>query len=629
MKKYIFSAICACVALFASAQEPVFYGYAPDQMAEAAQVAQGQGANGFLAGLVCFDPAVDPAWKRLEGHQVKGVRCYFRADYKQSRQDRSFIMHTVGTADATPTKKICDFFEGWNEIYFDEPLTIGSEPIFLGMQVYEQRGTSHPFVSYGSASVPGGCWINLNKQGWNNYTDRGTLLIQAILDDAAAEKIENMVYAQVATTPQTVAPSKTFDCEVYFHNHTGQTVNSVELQNLGQGDETPYTSEVFFDTPLAPHEGRNIPMEVYAGSETGVNQWVQLTVSKVNGEATQETRPGISHHYVTIDAFQRVPLVEEFTSQYCTNCPFMIYYLDKAMHEYDGELVYVTHHTGFAPDIFTHPGEDALTYLFGNQYSFNPAVMYDRRVFPGEIAPVNAAQVAETTPYTDAFNAVAPLLAMAEVNIDFTYNADNATIKPTISGRINSEMAAAGTQTYLSVYLVEDNIPVTEELFQQGLVEEEGAPDDLIESFRHNGVKRHVFTEHIGTALTLDGENKFSIEFEQIDLNTAWNADNMRMVAFVHLVDQNDMTKNEVLNAAQKWLTALGSVQGVQDKEGDVHFYINNDRTIAAPANVNSYRLYNTQGQFIATGSRLQPGVYIVNYKTTDGATGTQKLLVR
>ena len=156
MKKYLFSAICACAAIFASAQEPVFYGYAPDQMAETAQVAQGQGANGFLAGLVCFDPAVDPAWKRLEGHQVKGVRCYFRADYKQSRQDRSFIMHTVGTADATPTKKICDFLEGWNEIYFDEPLTIGSEPIFLGMQVYEQRGTSHPFVSYGSASVPGG-----------------------------------------------------------------------------------------------------------------------------------------------------------------------------------------------------------------------------------------------------------------------------------------------------------------------------------------------------------------------------------------------------------------------------------------------------------------------------------------
>ena len=134
MKKFILSAICTCAAILVSAQELVLYGYAPEQMAENAQIGQGQGGNGFLGGLVCFDPALDPAWKRLEGHQVKGVRCYLRADYKQARQDRSLIMHTVGSADATPTKKICDFLEGWNEIYFDEPLTIGSEPIYLSIR---------------------------------------------------------------------------------------------------------------------------------------------------------------------------------------------------------------------------------------------------------------------------------------------------------------------------------------------------------------------------------------------------------------------------------------------------------------------------------------------------------------
>lgn len=628
MKKFILSAICTCAAILVSAQELVLYGYAPDQMAENAQIGQGQGGNGFLGGLVCFDPALDPAWKRLEGHQVKGVRCYLRADYKQARQDRSLIMHTVGSADATPTKKICDFLEGWNEIYFDEPLTIGSEPIYLGMQVYEQRGTSHPFVSYGSASVPGACWINLNKEGWTNYTDRGTLLIQAILDDEAADKIDNMVYAQVATTPQTVAPSKTFDCEVYFNNHTDQAINSIELQTLGQGDEKPYITEVTFDTPLAAHEGRNIPMEIYAGSETGVKQWIQLTVSKIDGKATQEALPGMSYHYVTVDAFQRTPLVEEFTSQFCQTCPFMIYYLDKAMHEYEGELVYVTHHTGFAPDYFTKSGEDVLTYLFGQQTTFNPAVMYDRRVFAGEISPVNGAQVAETTPYTDAFNAVAPMLAMAEVNIEFTYNADEATITPTISGLINSELAAAGTQTYLSAYLVEDNIPLSDVYFQAGLEEEEGAPEDLIESFRHNGIKRHVFTEHIGSPLSLVEGNKYSVSFDPITIKPEWVTDNLRMVAFVHLVDQEDMTKNEVLNAAQKWLTANGAVQGIQTNT-DAKFFINADRTITTPANVTSYRLYNTQGQYIPAGSRLQPGVYIVSYKTTAGTTGTQKLLVR
>lgn len=628
MKKYILSAICVCLALVASAQEPVIYGYAPQQMAETALIGQGQGGNGFLAGLVCFDPAIDPTWKRLEGYKITGVRCYLRSDYKQARQDRSFIMHTIGSPDATPTKKICDFLEGWNEIYFDEPITIGSEPVYLGMQVYEQRGTSHPFVSYGSASVAGACWININKQGWTNYDSRGTLLIQAILEDEAAAQVDNMIYAQVATAPQTVAPSQTFQCEVYFNNLTNQTVSSVELQTLGQGDETPYIEQVTFDTPLAPYEGRNIPMEIYAGSESGVSQWVELNVSKINGESAQNTRGGISYHYVTVDAFQRTPIVEEYTSQYCVNCPQMIYFLEKALHQHDGPWVYVTHHTGFAADIFSHPGEDALNYLFGDAYSSNPAVMYDRRVMTGKVTPINGLNVHETTPYTEALNIVAPMLAKAEVNIDFTYNTDEATIAPTVSGRINSEMAAAGTQTYLSVYLVEDSIPVTDVFFQIGLEEGEGAPDDLQETFRHNGVKRHLFTAHLGDLLTLTNGNEYSVSFDAITLKPEWKTENLRMVAFVHLYDSEDMYKNEVLNAAQKWINRADALQGLH-ADNDALFYINADRTIAAPGNVRSYHLYNMQGQYIPTGTRLEAGIYIVNYKTIGGATGTQKLVVR
>lgn len=630
MIKKLFSSILLVVALTASAQEVVRYGYAPEQMAETDMIAQGQGANGFLGGLICLDPAVDPVVARLEGHQIKGVRCYLRYDYKQARQDRTFIMHTT-SPDATPTKKICDFVQGWNEIYFDEPVTIGSEPIYVGLQVYELRGSSHPFVSYGPASVPGACWINLNKEGWTNYTNRGTLLIQAILDDEAASIVDDMVYAQVASAPQTVAPSTTFDGEVFFNNYTDETINSVELQMLGQGDEVPYTTNVIFDTPLAPHEGRNIPMEVYAGSEVGVSQWVKLTVSKFNDAEAQEAYPGITYHYVTRDAFQRVSLVEEFTSQSCVNCPFMIYYLDKAMHEYDKELVYITHHVGFANDFFTMSGEDDLVYLFGDQYSFNPAVMYDRRVFPGEIAPVIGASVAETTPYTDAFNIVSVMLAMAEVNIDFTHNEADGTLACTVSGRVNSELAASGTDTYISVFLVEDNIPVSDKYFQVGLDDtvEQGAPADLKETFRHNGVKRHAFTAQTGDLLTLGAENDFTISYDAIAINSEWNLDNCRFVAYVHKMDKEDMTQNEVLNAAQKWVTAAGAVDDIVNDNDIVRFVVNPDRTIRPMADVNSYRIYNTQGQYISAHSQLTPGMYVVSYKTIDGLSGVTKLFVR
>lgn len=627
MIRILSTLLLSCAAICMTAQDVVRYGYAPEQMAETSMIAQGQGANGYLAGLICLDPAVDPVVARLNGHQIIGVRCYLRADYKQARNDRSFIMHTT-SPDATPTKKICDFLEGWNEIYFDEPVVIGNEPIYVGMQVYEQRGNSHPFVSYGAASVPGACLINLNKEGWVNYTNRGTLLVQAILDNEAASIVDNMVYAQVASAPQTVAPSETFDCEVFFNNLTDKEVKTLQLQMIGQGDEAPYTTEVVFDTPLAPREGRNIPMQIYAGSETGVNQWLKLSVTNIDGEVSQEACPGLSHHYVTKDAFQRVSLVEEFTSQSCVNCPFMIYYLDKAMHQYSKELVYVTHHAGFAADFFTLPGEDELVYLFGEQYSFNPAVMYDRRVFVGEISPVIGASVAETTPYTDAFNVVTEMLAMASVNID--YKLENGKISCSVTGRVNSELAAAGVNAYITVCLVEDSIPVSDKYFQSGLDDTgEGVPEDLKSSFRHNGVKRHVFTAHTGDLLTLDSENAYSVSYDAVEINPEFNLDNCRLVAYVHKMDKDDMTQNEVLNAGQRWINNTHSIDNIEAEKEEVSFVVNSNRTIVPVGNVVSYRIYNMQGRFISAQSQLLPGVYIVNYKTLAGNEGAAKVVVR
>ena len=627
MKKRILTAALLFIAVCVSAQDVVRYGYAPEEMADIYKIYQGMGSNGFLGGMICLDPAADPVVERLAGHQIKGVRCYLHHDYKQARQKRSMIMHT-GSLEAEPTTKVCDFSEGWNEIYFDEPITIGADPIYLGLQVYESGSASHPFVSYGAASVSGSCWINLNKEGWANYSERGTLLIQAILDDEAAPMVDNMVYAQVAKTPQAVAPSAPFASEIYFNNHTDAAINSVELQMLGQGDNTPRTIEVVFDTPLTAREGRNIPMDVYTGSEVGVSQWIELNVTKINGTEAQAARPGVTNHYVTKDAFNRMSVVEEFTSQSCQNCPFMIYYLDKAMHEYDKDVVYITHHVGFVPDLFTKAGETDLLYLFGEEPTFNPAVMYDRRIMPGKVTPINGASVAETTPYTQALNMVTEILAMAEVNIEVAHDKDNGKIGCTVSGRVNSELVAAGVDAYITVCLVEDNIPVSDKYFQKGLVEEEGAPEDLIESFRHNGVKRHVFTAQTGDLLSYSDGNNYSVTYDAVDIDAEWNLDNCLVAAFVHKVDKVDMSQNEVLNASQKWITAAGAIDDVELKNDDVHFYVNDDRTISIVGDVASYQVYNIHGQFMPTGTTLLQGVYVVTYKTRSGERGTAKLLV-
>lgn len=625
MKKFLLS-LFAIISWAANAQTPVHYGYAPDQVVPEEIQAQGTGENAYVGGMICLDPA-DPVVQRLKGHQVKGVRCYLRAEYIGKRQKRTYIQHVSGTPDATATKTYCDFAEGWNEIMFDEPITIGDEKLFVGLQVYELRGTPYPLVCYAGVSVPGGSWINLKNEGWKEYSDRGTLFIQAILDDDAASKLENTVYAKVASAPLTVAPAQTFDAKVYIHNHSAQSIESIELETIGQGDAEAHTQTVNFDTPLPAYGGSIINLPVRAGCESGASQWIELTVKSVNGASTQAAAAGRTLHYITEDAFLRIPLIEEFTSQRCSNCPFMIYYLDKAMEEYAGPVLYVTHHTGFSDDAFTMPMDADLLYLFGSDYTYNPAVMYDRCVPKGEIAPIVGASEASTAPYTAAIVAASERPAMAEVLVDV--DKSDTQISCRVHGRVNSEMATSGEPLYLSVYLVENGISVDK--YPQLGLDSDGAPEDLLERFKHNGVKRHVFnTVSTGDPLTLQADNTFSVDFAAADFNKLWNWDNCQVIAFVHMMNKDDMTKNEVLNAGSNKLNHLiTGIQAVSNGPStDVRFGVGANGTLQANVPVRSMQIHQLDGRIISNGMPLNSGIYVVSYTLHNGEAGARKVVI-
>lgn len=626
MKKILLVLVMLC-ALQLSAQTP-HYGYAPDNFTAEEMKARGTGENAYMAGMICLDPAVDPVVKRLKGKQVKGVRCFLRAAYAQKRQKYSYIMHTTGSPDAEATKVYCNFEEGWNEIMFDQPITIGDEKLFVGLQVYELRGTPWPLVCYGKASVPGGCWINAKREGWKSYDDQGTLLIQAILEEDALPLLENTVYALASDVPLTVAPAKMFNAGVYFHNCSPEPISSVVLETQGQGDSDVHTQVVNFDTPIPAYGGCYKQMQLRSGAEPGTEQWLTLTVPTVNGEKTQEAAKGTSTLYVTEDAFTRVPLVEQFTSQRCTNCPFMIYYLDKAIEEFSAPVLYVTHHSGYQNDAFTMPIDESLLYLFGEETTSNPAVMYDRCVPVGDNNPVIGANKASTEPYTNALQAALIRPAMAEVIVDL--DESDGKVACRVHGRINREMASSKEPLYLSVYLVEDSITL-ENNPQLGL-DGEGAPADIMERFRHNGIKRHIFNkEHLGDLLTLDENYAYSVDFEAIEINKAWNWKNCHVVAFVHKVDQKDMKNNEVLNAgSSKFNGVVDGIDAVRNNnQADVRFAIGANGALQANMPVKNLQVYDMAGKQINTRGLLRSGAYVLRYTLPNGMQGSQKLMVK
>ncbi len=592
----LFILLSSLSARHSLAQVP--YGYAPMGAAENELSGLGGNKNEFVQGMVLFDPASDPALARIKGKEIKGIRCYMRADYKQKRQSRSAILASTGKVDNLVRTQYVDLTEGWNDVMFDEPLVIGDEKIFLGVQAYETIGTPYPLVAYSKATVPQSCWVNLAKKSWEEYTDRGTLLVFALFDESLSSNFEHTAYAQNTTHPQTVAPERDFTGGLYVHNCSTEPITSIEIAMQGQGATVPTMRTIQFDTPIEAYGGTVVEASLRSGSDEGTSVDWTATVTKVNGTEAQACRPGTTKLYVTFDNFQRTPLIEEFTSQRCINCPQMAYFLDKALEEYGDNYVYISHHSGFQEDVFTtQPDREVLYFFGGYENEYNPAIMYNRAILEGESAVIQGIRDMSAEPYLAALQLASTMPAMAEVNIEET------TQQVTVSGRVARDLV--GQPLYLSCYLVEDGISV-DRYFQKGM-DDADAPSDLKEVFRHNGVILHYFTqEAIGDLLSTDSEGKYSVTYD-LPTKEGFGGTGRRIVAFVHKVNKSKLSDNQVLNAAQSSLGTDGIISMDNGQWTD-------DNEVSSVYDLSGRKVLSHRSPLTTPQSaRLPRGIYIKN----------------
>ena len=549
MRKLIVAILTALCLLPTMGEAQVPYSYAPLEIGDAKTTGVGSNKNSFFQGVTLFDPAEDPALARMKGKKVVGVRCYLRADYKQSRQKRSAILAYEGSLSNNIRTTVVDFSEGWNDMLFDEPIVLGDEKLYLGVQVYETVGSPHPLLTFSDASVPQSCIINLGKQSWDEYFDRGTPFIALLLEEDAATAFENTAYAQNTTHPQTVAPDADFDGGLYIMNQSASPIGKLEIAMTGTGTTEPTYRTVTLPTPLAPGAATVITTKLHSGLGEGTSVDFSVSVTRLNKAVSQDGRTGTTKLYVTYDNFIRTPLIEEFTSQRCVNCPQMAYFLEKALEVYEGDYVYLAHHVGFIEDVFTTQPDREIQYIFGGyENEYNPAIMYNRAILEGESKVIQGVRDMSPTPYTEALTLAAQMPAMAEVSIDATGE------KLKLTGRVARDLK--DNELYLSCYLVEDGIS-TDKYYQLGM-DDADAPSDLHEVFHHNGVILHYFTSSAaGDLLSPDDNGRFSVEYAKAEKD-GFGGTRQRIVAFVHRTNKSSLSDNQVLNASEIILTQTG-----------------------------------------------------------------------
>lgn len=547
--------------LTATAQTP--YGYAPADCADAELSRIGSGKNSFVQGMVCFNPADDPALVRLrdKGYKIKGVRCYLLDEYAQKRQSRSFVCAAEGTPANTVRQTLCNFSAGWNDVLFDEPLPIGEDPIYLGLQVYETIGAAYPLMSYNGATVPQSCLVNIGKKSFEELTDRGTLLVFALFDDEAVSELDRTAYAQNVSSPQTVAPRGTFKGDVYILNQSATALASLRLATVGAGETQADNVDVTFDTPIPAYGHSKLTLTLQAGSEESTEASYAVSVAKFNESEAQAGLAGRSTLFVTVDNFVRMPLVEEFTSQACVNCPQMAYFLEKAFDQWKEQgksYVYLSRHSGFREDAFTTAADRELTYLFGGyELEYNPAITYNRAVLEGESNLIQGVRDMSPEPYLVALEKAIDMPAKAEINIA------NTSENVSVTGRVSRDLVSK--ELFISLYLVEDGIPTT--TYAQLGMDDADAPADLADVFRHNGVVLKMFnTAPLGDQLSPAADGTFSLTFPPIPSDVkSYGGTSQRLVALISRVNKENLRDNEVLNAAQ---LPLGTESGIQSING-------------------------------------------------------------
>ena len=415
---------------------------------------------------------------------------------------------------------------GWNEIELATPYDINlenGESLMIGFD-YRQTSSNYP-IAYSTQGTIYKSYLYAQNT-WNDVglDSFGNLSVQCVVEKDDFDpyliavgdpytptftKLGEDIYFVFASRNAGVAstvPAGAVSYDIYIDGeYVSSITNSRDLtRTFGDFDGT------------IPSDGMSV------GRHT-----LTITASELFGEPIENPQSISCSFTLYVSGFDhQMHLLEQFTSTYCTWCPLGIGLLQTLMGLRD-DIAWVGIHgnmNGTDP-MRTLQCDSIMAYQGSNAY---PSGSFDRSTGwesddaivtgLGYYEQYHSQIAAEISAFYDY---LAEVPAFATVNINSTFDAETRKVSITIDGELAPDFdLLMGSDCKLTVYITEDGIVARQ--LNQGT---------WVSNFVHNGVLRRAVNSIKGSDLNIDGAT-YKNEFTYT-IPTAWNADNLNIVAFI------------------------------------------------------------------------------------------------
>ena len=456
---------------------------------------------------------------------------------------------------ASSTVESADLVKGWNTVTLSEPYQITAETagLYIGY-TYTQKGTSKAMAIVEQPQA-NALWTKLGTDAeWIDHSDEGALSLEALVYGDNLPKY-NLSLVNISVQPVFVVDNGTLAVTATLRNVASATITAFDAVCRIEGYDDAYTAHI--EQTIAYNEQATVQFTISPAVITSNNPDHQTLVVTITNlaegadEAMSDNTLQATFQVVNHD-FTRVPLVEEFTTEKCSNCPRVAAYLHTASEDerFAGRFNTVEHHSGYYTDNLTIRSDTEWEWFYDNVYA--PAILLDRAPEYGDASGTAIFNPTSQTAFNTYLQNELLKPAFVSLKIEAEPDEENSQLHITVTGE-RSKPDLTVNPARITVMLTETNLVTTSQAGYSG-------------EYVHVNVGRRV-NNTWGDIIEWDGD-QYTYECTLL-VSGNYVPENLGVLAFIHDGDTSDKLAWEVCNSAAITAADFGAKSGISQRNAN------------------------------------------------------------